>query len=277
MDKFFKLLNKFVASRFFRFLLTLLLVGYLANSLLRRHWISWRKLEEVLEYLQKRRGKTPVRKFSNLLDVIPGNKVKFATESKMVRKQIVPDKILEQQKEIDAAKEQQNKQVTGVLKKLQLLEESYKKRLLKKQLNRRRVAEYGDFIYYQMGMILNIDKTDDSSNTSGHFFMQLQRGDTISAKLVGKKINQLQYISYDDFLGDLSPEEKEELKQNISSTAERINRVYKNKYNKEVFQDSQFRYQIVILDFIPLKLIKDLELEELVTATQDKNPKSTPK
>lgn len=245
MEKFFKYLYGIISSRIFKFCLVIAILSMLVLPHFKKEQINVEQIEKIIARIKDDRN--TVRYLNNK------NKV-FETEN--IKKEIVPEnkKIDNEKKLEEEKKDAENlKKVTNIFLKFKLLEDIYQNRLKNKKINYKKVAKYGDFVYYES--VIDFNKPEIDKPTM-HFFLKLEKGDFISEKLIGKKVNE--YSNYaqmelvDSLPGEAGREAREKIKAKMLEAE-----------NKGIpIISSNIIYRIRILDFIPKDVADSLTLEE---------------
>lgn len=255
MDKFFKYLNDFAKSKYFKILIGLIFIFLLFYIDFDKKYIDFKKSEEVFSKLFSKKIKKPDEK-QNISDIIDAKyEVMVVQKPNLKKKKLIPDSEIKKGLE----KEEEIKKVTNIFLKLKNIEDRYNRRLKNDQINKSRRVKYGDYVYYSMEAIF-----DGNSNKQpiSHFFIKISEDDFLSEKLIGKKVGQSIEFNYVDMATNISEEEKKIIGDNLEKTMDEINKKY-SRDGVKIFNNNKLLYKIKVLDFIPEKIINNLSLDSI--------------
>lgn len=242
MKNFFTQMFKILNNKYFRVLLTILVVILLFYKHLVTSKFNKNKFDDVI---------TAIKNDKKIDDLV--KKYEYADKTEVVKKQIIKSDEEEEKIEVDP----KIKKITNILLKLQELEKNYKYNLKNNKINYKRVIKYGDTIYYSLRSIFNNNQNDKNSPES-HFFIKLIKGDIFSDKLVGKRVGQKVIFNYDDMLNNMTEKDKKVVNNTINSTMDELNKKYGK--GEKIFKNYNITYELTALDFISDDVIKELEL-----------------
>lgn len=249
MSNFFSHLYKIISNRLVRFILILLVIvlviysGYDVN----KEKINEQEVERIISKIKE--DKNDIKKHG-----IERNKV--------VKKIIIKEKEEETKEDIEEKKkmEEENKkrqegvkEITNVFLKFKLLEDEYQKKLKEKRINYKRVAKYGDMVYYESEMDFG---NPNAENPVIHLFLRLEKNEMISERLVNKKIGQLASYTQNDLINQLPEDVGNQIRANIDKKLEQLK-------GMDVPFNMNVIYKIKILDFIDKDTVEKLNLDEV--------------
>lgn len=249
----FQRVNEIIKTKTFKIVASIifLIIIFYVNFDFKR--INKNKVSDVLSYVFKKK----VAGNKNITDIIDAKydtMVYQKEEQLIVKKKLVPDSEIKK----DIETEETLKVLTNVFLKLKKVNENYELRVKNKQINKVRQVKYGDYVYYAMQATF-LDK--NTENNQSRFYTLVAKGDTISDKLIGKKVGQSVEIYHYDMYKGISEEDKKKIRDGFNKAFENVNKKY-GKDGKNVLDIEKIKYKITVLDFIPEKLVKELFLEK---------------
>lgn len=247
MDKIFKFLNDLAKNKYFKIFLALVILGTLFYINFDKKYIDFEKAEKVIAKLFPKSNKNMTENVSKNMEEMP---IEEEKEFDLSRKEIVPDREVKK----DLKKEEELGKITNVLLKIKKMDETYTKKEKSGKIDKSRRVKYGDFIYYSMEATYS---TDDTKKPTNRFFMQIQKDDFLSEKLLGKKIGQWVEFSYTDMLNNVQLDEREEIEGNLEKTIEIINEKY-GRDGVPIFKNNRLTYRIKVLDFLTEQQLREL-------------------
>jgi hypothetical protein len=274
MENFFIFMSTLTAKRGFRVFMSLLVLGILVGSYLKYNsrFVDRQKLSSTLGTLGERIRNRKDRKTevppeergaaSSVLEGVPETLREERRPEVVVKKQLGPDA-----KPVNdmAPMEEKIKGIANIHLKLKILEDSYLDRRKKNRIDRSRTAREGDFVYYSMETLFDIDTAASSyggnNYPKGNFFMKILRNDVVGKKLIGKKVGQVVEYSYSDLTSGLPEKDRIDLEESFSNLMTIVNNEFA-KYGLKLFNSTKIKYRIVILDFIARKMAEELALGE---------------
>lgn len=246
----FQKINEIVRTRIFKITVALvfLIAIFYINFDFKR--IDKNKVFDVFSYIfEKKKGND-----KNITDIIDAkyDTMLYPKNEQNIKRKLIPDSEIKK----DLKTEETLKIITNVFLKLKNLNENYEQRVKNKQINKNRKVKYGDYIYYA-AQAKFLD--GDAKSNESRFYTLVKKGDSISDQLIGKKVGESVEIYYYDMYRDLSDKDKQKIKDGFKKTFKDVNERY-GKNDKTVVDIDKIKYKIVVLDFIPEKLVKELFL-----------------
>lgn len=249
----FQKLNEIVKGKTFKFIASVvfLIIIFYVNFDFKR--IDKDKVSSVFSYLFKK-NKDASKNITDIIDAKYDTMIYPKEDSKHIKKKLVPDSEIRK----DLQVEETLNIITNAFLKLRKVNENYEARVKNRQINKVKQVKYGDYIYYSSKAKF-LDS--DAKGNESRFYLLVKKGDSISDKLVGKKVGQSVDIYYYDMYKGISSEDKKKIKDGFDKAFENINKKY-GENGKKVVDIENIKYAITLLDFIPEKLVKELSLED---------------
>lgn len=256
MEKFFKYLYAILGNKAFKICLVLAII------------ISF--------FCFHYRGNFNKEKFTDTIELVKQNtkqkeiEKKYKIDSNVIKKQITKDindtdidnkkELTEEQKKEMQVIKNRLKKIDNIFLKLKELEKEYNKKLTNNKINYNRVIKKGDAIYFSLQTIFETNNNSNNNQPASPMKMFTIAGgnDTISKKLIGKKIGEKIIFNYDDFLAGMGEGEKQQVKQAMKDSIN--NTVKKYNVNKNIIKNYEIKYEMIPLDFISKNIIEELNL-----------------
>ena len=246
----FQKINEVVKTKIFKIVVALvfLVTIFCMNFDFKR--INKNKVSDAFSYIfrKKRAGN---KNIVEIIDVKDDTMI-YPKKEQSVKKKLIPDSEIRK----DIQTEETLKVITNVFLKLKKVDENYEQRVKNKQINKNKKVKYGDCIYYAVQATF-LD--GDPKNNESRFYTLVKEGDSISDHLVGKRVGESVKMYYYDMYKNVSEEDKQKIKDGFDKAFKDINEKYGSK-DKPVVDLEKIKYKVILLDFIPEKLVKELSL-----------------
>lgn len=253
MEKFFKYLYNILSSKIFK----VAFVIFILCSFFYYHYngnFNKDKFADTIELIKEDKTQDKFK-----------NKIGDALINKVVKKQIViSDKsnsnIDNKEEDKIETKEENVKinKITNILLKMKELETNYKYNLENNKLDRDRIIKTGDYIYYSMKTIFNNDFNDPKSPEM-RLFMSVEPDDSLSSKLIGKKLNQKVVLNYKDIIANAPKADRDNIERIVNKNIQDMNKNYGQ--GQLIFKNNNVIYELTALDFISGDIMEELDLK----------------
>lgn len=248
----FQKVNEIVKTKIFKIIVALafLVTIFCMNFDFKR--VDKNKVSDVFSYIFKKK-KTGSKNITDIIDAKYDTMV-YPKNEQSVKKKLIPDSEIKK----DIKMEETLKVITNIFLKLKKVDENYEQRVKNKQINKNRKVKYGDYVYYATQATF-LD--GDAKSNESRFYTLVKKGDSISDQLIGKKVGESAEIYYYDMYKGVSNEDKQKIKDGFDKAFKDVNKKY-GKGGKPVVDMEKVKYKVVLLDFIPEKLAKELFLDD---------------